>query len=99
MFAVAYMGRKRRGAAPSNAFALPAKAVRSHLLWYLSMKKLLENTAERASRYLAEINSRRVAPTPEDVARLQELGGPLPQGPSDPAQVLALLDDIGSPQP
>jgi hypothetical protein len=27
MFAVAYMGRKRRGAALSNAFALPTKAV------------------------------------------------------------------------
>src|ERR1700693_5544578 len=61
------------------------------------MKKLLENAAERASRYLAETNNRRAAPASEDVARLQELGGPLPQGPSDPSQVLALLDDIGSP--
>jgi glutamate/tyrosine decarboxylase-like PLP-dependent enzyme len=61
------------------------------------MKKLLQETAERASRYLAEINSRRVAPASEDVARLQALGGPLPEGPSDPSQVLALLDDIGSP--
>src|ERR1700738_3768241 len=61
------------------------------------MKKLLENTAERASRYLAEINNRRVAPASEDVARLDALGGPLPQGPSDPSEVLALLDDIGSP--
>src|SRR5580700_8616929 len=61
------------------------------------MKKLLQETAERASRYLAEINSRRVAPASEDVARLQALGGPLPEGPSDPSPVLALLDDIGSP--
>src|ERR1700731_4044474 len=61
------------------------------------MKKLLENTADRASRYLTEINNRRVAPASEDVARLQELGGPLPEGPSDPSRVLALLDDIGSP--
>src|SRR5882724_12023704 len=61
------------------------------------MKKLLQETAERASRYLSEINGRRVAPASGDVARLQELGGPLPEGPSDPSQVLALLDDIGSP--
>ncbi|MEA3006224.1 MAG: hypothetical protein QOI94_1493, partial [Acidobacteriaceae bacterium] len=61
------------------------------------MKKLLQETADRASRYLTEINTRRVAPSSEDVARLQTLGGPLPQGSSDPSQVLALLDDIGSP--
>jgi glutamate/tyrosine decarboxylase-like PLP-dependent enzyme len=72
-------------------------AVLSHLLWYLSMEKLLRETADRASRYLSEINSRRVAPASEDIAGLQALGGPLPQGPSDPAHVLALLDDIGSP--
>jgi glutamate/tyrosine decarboxylase-like PLP-dependent enzyme len=71
--------------------------VLSHLLWYLSMEKLLRETADRASRYLSEINSRRVAPASEDIAGLQALGGPLPQGPSDPAHVLALLDDIGSP--
>src|SRR5271155_2783706 len=61
------------------------------------MKKLLTDTADRASRYLAEINSRRVAPLPTDVARLEALGGPLPQEPSDPSDVLALLDDLGSP--
>src|SRR5580692_486654 len=61
------------------------------------MKKLLAETAERAARYLAEIETRHVAPLPEDVARLNALGGPLPQLPSDPSQVLALLDDIGSP--
>jgi glutamate/tyrosine decarboxylase-like PLP-dependent enzyme len=61
------------------------------------MKELLLETAERASRYLAEVNHRHVAPLPEDVARLQSLGGPLPQESSDPAAVLALLDDIGSP--
>jgi glutamate/tyrosine decarboxylase-like PLP-dependent enzyme len=34
---------------------------------------------------------------PEDIARLDALGGPLPEDPSDPAKVLALLDDVGSP--
>src|SRR5512144_2819338 len=62
-----------------------------------SMKKLLAETADRAARYLTGIADRRVAPLPADVARLEALGGPLPQLPADPSQVLALLDDIGSP--
>ena len=61
------------------------------------MKELLAETASRAARYLAEINGRRVSPRPEDVVRLEALGGPLPQDPSDPAETLALLDDMGSP--
>ncbi|MBV9157250.1 MAG: aspartate aminotransferase family protein [Acidobacteriaceae bacterium] len=61
------------------------------------MKELLVDTADRATRYVTGIGNRRVAPLPKDVARLEALGGPLPQLPSDPNEVLALLDDIGSP--
>ncbi len=61
------------------------------------MKKLLAETADRAAHYVTKIGDRRVAPLPEDVARLEALGGPLPQEPCDPEKVLALLDDIGSP--
>src|SRR6202162_5020317 len=61
------------------------------------MQKLLEETRDRAARYITGIANRRVVPLPADVARLEVLGGPLPQGPSDPSEVLALLDDIGSP--
>jgi glutamate/tyrosine decarboxylase-like PLP-dependent enzyme len=61
------------------------------------MKTLLTETADRAARYLAGLGDRSVAPLPEHVAGLQALGGPLPQGPADPAKILALLDDIGSP--
>ena len=61
------------------------------------MKELLAETAERSSRYLTGLAQRNVAPTPSDVAGLEALGGPLPLGPSDPAEVLAVLDDIGSP--
>jgi hypothetical protein len=61
------------------------------------VKKLLAETADRAARYVVGIGHRRVVPLPADVARLEALGGPLPQSPSDPAEVLALLDDIGSP--
>lgn len=61
------------------------------------MKKLLEETAQRAARYVTGITNRQVVPLPADVARLEALGGPLPQSPSDPSEVLALLDDVGSP--
>ena len=61
------------------------------------MKELLADTAARAARYLAGLDRRSVAPSREAVARLQALGGPLPEDPSDSAQILALLDDIGSP--
>ena len=61
------------------------------------MKELLAETADRAARYVTGIGNRRVAPLAKDVAQLEALGGPLPQLPSDPSEVLALLDDIGSP--
>jgi len=61
------------------------------------MEKLLFEAAERASRYVSEVPRRRVAPRPEDIAKLDGLGGPLPADPSDPAAVIALLDDLGSP--
>jgi hypothetical protein len=60
------------------------------------MKELLAETAARAAVYLAGIDSRRVAPRAEEIARLEALGGALPQAGSDPAEVLALLDDVGS---
>lgn len=61
------------------------------------MKTLLDETAARAARYLAEIDHRSVVPSAEAIARLESLGGPLPEEPSDPGQLLALLDDTGSP--
>ena len=61
------------------------------------MKELLTATSVRATRYIAEINDRPVAPKADVLARLQSLGGPLPEQPTDPSEVLALLDDIGSP--
>jgi len=61
------------------------------------MKELLAETAVRAARYVAAIGDRKVLPGPEDIARLDSLGGPLPENPCEPAEVLALLDDVGSP--
>ena len=61
------------------------------------MKELLSDVAARAARYLAGIGDRSVAPSAEALARLHELGGPLPDAPKDPAELLALLDAVGSP--
>jgi glutamate/tyrosine decarboxylase-like PLP-dependent enzyme len=61
------------------------------------MDKLLKATAERAIRYLEGLGERSVAPLEESVTRLKELAGDLPDEPSDPADTLALLDEIGSP--
>ena len=61
------------------------------------MRDLLQATAERAIRYLEGLDDRPVAPTAEAMAGLAELDGPLPEGPSDPAEVVALLDRAGSP--
>jgi len=63
----------------------------------VDMKALLEETAARAARYSAAAGGMRVAPRSQDIARLELLGGPLPQNPSDPRETLALLDDVGSP--
>jgi glutamate/tyrosine decarboxylase-like PLP-dependent enzyme len=61
------------------------------------VKNLLPEAARRAEVYLANVNRRRVAPAPEDVARLEHLAQPLPDEPTDPRDVLALLDEYGSP--
>jgi len=65
--------------------------------WGGIVKELLAETALRAARYADEIGNRRVTPRAEDIARLEELGGPLPRKGLDPAQLLSLLDEIGSP--
>ncbi len=61
------------------------------------MKNLLHNVAERAGCYLAGLDDRPVAPTPEAIERLAAFDKPLPDKPIDPETILALLDDIGSP--
>src|SRR2546427_10379275 len=61
------------------------------------MEDLLRATAERAARYLAGLQDRAVAPTPEALANLRRLDEPLPERPTDPSTVIRLLDEIGSP--
>jgi glutamate/tyrosine decarboxylase-like PLP-dependent enzyme len=59
--------------------------------------ELLEQAAGYAKSYLENLDVRKVFPTAEALRRLEELGGALPAGPSDAAEVLALLDEVGSP--
>jgi len=61
------------------------------------MRDLLNEAADRAACYLDALDERSVAPTPEAIARLDELNEPLPEAPQDPAAVLEMLDRLGSP--
>jgi glutamate/tyrosine decarboxylase-like PLP-dependent enzyme len=61
------------------------------------MKQLLHETAERASRYLAGLAERPVAPTAPAIAGLSAFDEALPEKSSEPAELLARLDDAGSP--
>jgi glutamate/tyrosine decarboxylase-like PLP-dependent enzyme len=58
---------------------------------------LLRDAVERAIRYLHDLPDRPVFPREEATNRLSELDLSLPDGPTDPRLVLALLDEIGSP--
>jgi glutamate/tyrosine decarboxylase-like PLP-dependent enzyme len=62
-----------------------------------SWSQLLMSAAERAIRYRESLDERRVTPLQESLARISELGGPLPEHPADAETILALLDEIGSP--
>jgi len=61
------------------------------------LAELLQITSERANRYLEDLSERSVAPAPDAIERLKNLDIPLPSEPTDPAKVLAMLDDFGSP--
>ena len=61
------------------------------------MRNLLENAAQRAIHYLETVNDRPVAPDALAIGGIDAFDTQLPQGPTDPAHALALLDRIGSP--
>ena len=63
----------------------------------MSLPELLTSTSHRATRYLEDLASRSVSPTPAALARLGELDGPLPAAATADEAVLALLDEVGSP--
>jgi len=61
------------------------------------LRELLKTAAERASRYLETLNDRSLAPTLKAVEQLKNFDVPMPEQPSDPARVLEMLDELGSP--
>ena len=61
------------------------------------MEDLLAQVTKRAIRYINEMQTRRVSPSPEDIANLKNLDVPLQDQPIEPATVLAELDDIAAP--
>ena len=58
---------------------------------------LLEDAARRALVYLESLRERSVAPSAAAVAALDRLDTDLPPAGRPPSEVLALLDDVGSP--
>jgi glutamate/tyrosine decarboxylase-like PLP-dependent enzyme len=63
----------------------------------ISTQELLEQAARRGIRYLEGLSARSVRPAASSLERLHELGGPFPTQSTEAAEVLALLDEIGSP--
>jgi glutamate/tyrosine decarboxylase-like PLP-dependent enzyme len=59
--------------------------------------ELLQQAAEFARKYALGVGERRVAPTEKDLDNLAKFREPFPKGPSDPIQVLEMLDQVGSP--
>jgi glutamate/tyrosine decarboxylase-like PLP-dependent enzyme len=61
------------------------------------VRPLLNLTAETAARYLAHLEDRSVAPSPEALAGLTQFNEPVPELPMEAGCVLETLDRIGSP--
>ena len=59
------------------------------------MDELLQETARRAIRYRRELVTEPIRPEP--AADLTALGGDFPDGPTDPSEVLELMDEVGTP--
>jgi glutamate/tyrosine decarboxylase-like PLP-dependent enzyme len=61
-------------------------------------RSLLADAAERGTRYLEELDARPVFPAPAEIARLEKaLDAPFLEGPTSASEVLAFLDEFGSP--
>jgi glutamate/tyrosine decarboxylase-like PLP-dependent enzyme len=59
--------------------------------------KVLNLASERARHYVSGIGARRVAPAVNDLKALAAFDEAFPEAPSDPKDVLKMLDDLGSP--
>jgi glutamate/tyrosine decarboxylase-like PLP-dependent enzyme len=63
----------------------------------LATHEVLTMAAERARRYVAAVANRRVAPDEQDLAALARFHESFPMEQVDPREVLAMLDEVGSP--
>jgi glutamate/tyrosine decarboxylase-like PLP-dependent enzyme len=61
------------------------------------MKDLLEFAYQRSLAYLESLDLRAVAPAAKALEQLERFDEPLPEKPTDPQTVMALLDELGSP--
>lgn len=61
------------------------------------MRELLNETAERAIRYIESLPERPVAPSLQAIQALEGFRKPLPSSPTDPLELLRQLDELGSP--
>jgi hypothetical protein len=61
------------------------------------MRKLLEDTAQRAISYLESLEALSVAPLPEAVAKLSAPDEPLPEAPTPAEHVIKQLDETYCP--
>jgi len=60
-------------------------------------RELLLDAAKRSIRYREEVRDRRVAPSADSVANVNRFLESLPERGADDGEILAMLDDIGSP--
>src|ERR671916_296015 len=63
----------------------------------VSLRPLLDNAAAHAAGFLEGLPERRVAPTATAEELREELGGPLPEHPLEPARVVADLAEAAEP--
>src|SRR5256885_14874122 len=94
--------RRRASAAASNGKAAGKPSgrdspIRTGSIWNSPVSDLLDEASRRARRYLAALDARAVAPSPQALAALARFDGPLPEQTSNPMEVLAELDEFGSP--
>lgn len=71
--------------------------IRESMSSHTANKDLFEQAKSYAYAYLDQMCDRAVFPSEEAISRLNVFDEPLPESPGDPARVLALLHDFGSP--
>jgi glutamate/tyrosine decarboxylase-like PLP-dependent enzyme len=62
-----------------------------------TVQDALSVATERSRRYIQGVADRRVSPGETELAALSQFHEPFPERSTDPAEVIAMLDEIGSP--